>query len=110
MNTVVLHVVVFVLQLLGKCNSTLSRFRVTYKKKLLAISHTSHFTEILSCNLFCHKSSYCVGYNYIRGSNLCELFDYAAIKEGVLEDDPESMYADSNRVCALYACIMGDVW
>ena len=67
-------------------------------KKLLAISYTSHFTDISSCNLLCHKSSYCVGYNYIRGSNLCELFDYAAIKEGVMEDDPESMYAHSKQV------------
>ena len=69
-------------------DSSVSRFRVKYRKRMNAPSFVRHSNKdsMKTFVSMCHDSIYCVAVNYFTDKS-CELLDYMAIQDGSENDD-----------------------
>ena len=74
-------------------DSSVSRFRVKYGKKMDDSSFVRHANKnsVRTCVSICHNSIYCVAVNYFTDKS-CELLDYMAIQDGRENDDKAVNY------------------
>ena len=81
-------VLLVILTVILNVDSSVSRFRVKYKKRMNAPSFLRHSNKdsMRTCVSICHVSVYCVAVNYFTDKS-CELLDYVAIQDGVETDD-----------------------